>query len=387
MSQQLINRSDDLKRLRDEGYDVDVRDGHLLLRNVPYVNNRREIMLGTLFSELTLAGDRTAQPNDHTVKFDGEPPCDEQGTPLNAIAGNALGEQLQDGSPYNYILSRKPPGGSYADYYEKMTTYVAFLSAPAQSINPDADARGNQQPLSGETESVFRYANNAIFRAGIVDETRKLRRGSVAIVGLGGTGSYILDLVAKTPVPEIHLFDGDQLLQHNVFRAPGALSLAEICAAPNKAYHYRDIYSKMRTNIYTYGAVDQSNVTQLASMGFVFIAVDHGESRGLIVDSLMSFGVPFIDVGMGVVKANGALLGQLRVTRWDPAVNGGNRPDIPVADGDDNEYSLNAQIAELNALNAALAVIRWKKSLGFYTDLQGEFDSCYQIDGNHIVNE
>lgn len=382
MSQQLISRSDDLKRLRDEGYDLDVRDGHLLLRSVPYVNNRREIMHGTLLSELTLAGDRTVRSNDHTVKFDGELPCDEQGTPLNVIA-----EHLQDGSSYNYVLSRKPPGGSYADYYEKMTTYVAYLCSPAQSINPDADARGNQQPLSGETETVFRYANSAIFRAGIVDETKKLRIGSVAIVGLGGTGSYILDLVAKTPVPEIHLFDGDQLLQHNVFRAPGALSLAEICAAPNKAEHYRDIYSKMRTNIYAHGAVDESNVTQLKSLGFVFVAVDHGESRSLIIDSLMRFDVPFIDVGMGVVKANGALLGQLRVTRWDPAVNGGNRPDIPVIDGDGDEYSLNTQIAELNALNATLAVIRWKKNVGFYTDLQGEVDSCYQIDGNHIVNE
>ena len=54
-------------------------------------------------------------------------------------------------------------------------------------------------------------------------------------MGLGGTGSYVLDLVAKTPVWEIHLFDGDAFLQHNAFRSPGAPSLDELEAQPPKA--------------------------------------------------------------------------------------------------------------------------------------------------------
>jgi hypothetical protein len=33
-----------------------------------------------------------------------------------------------------------------------------------------------------------------------------------------------LDFVAKTPVEEIHLFDSDVFLQHNAFRAPGAIN-------------------------------------------------------------------------------------------------------------------------------------------------------------------
>lgn len=41
---------------------------------------------------------------------------------------------------------------------------------------------------------------------------------------LGGTGSYALDLVAKTHVVEIHLFDADLLRPHNAFRFPGAIS-------------------------------------------------------------------------------------------------------------------------------------------------------------------
>lgn len=61
---------------------------------------------------------------------------------------------------------------------------------------------------------------------------------------------------------------------------------------------------------------------------------------------------------------------------------------IDFADTDDaNGYDLNIQIAELNALNAVLAVIRWKTHFGFYSDLESEHYSAFTIDGNHLLNE
>jgi hypothetical protein len=52
-----------------------------------------------------------------------------------------------------------------------------------------------------------------------------------------------------------------------------------------------------------------------------------------------------------------------------------------------NEYSQNIQIADINALNAALAVIKWKKLRGFYTDLGHEHNTTYGIDTNTITND
>ena len=53
---------------------------------------------------------------------------------------------------------------------------------------------------------------------------------------------------------------------------------------------------------------------------------------------------------------------------------------IPFSDGAErNEYDKNIQIADLNALNAALAVIKWKKLLGFYIDQEHELYSTYTI--------
>ena len=52
-----INRSADLNKLRDEGYDLEVRSGCLLVKDIPYVNSSKEIKLGVLVIKLVLADD------------------------------------------------------------------------------------------------------------------------------------------------------------------------------------------------------------------------------------------------------------------------------------------------------------------------------------------
>ena len=241
---------------------------------------------------------------------------------------------------------------------------------------------------------MFRYWDTATSRAGIGLMTEKLERvGAVAIVGLGGTGSYILDLIAKTPVREIRLFDGDKFGSHNAFRAPGAPSLELLQEAPQKVDYFQSIYSKMRRNIVAYGYVDESTVEHLKDVEFAFVSVDAEKGRKFVVEKLEEFGIPFIDVGMGVFigdgGAEGTLMGQLRVSTSTADSRDIVRPELPIADdeGGENLYDSNIQIAELNALNAVLAVIKWKKLLGFYHDAKREYSSLYHIDANHIINE
>ena len=387
MSHSLIDRSADLKRLEYEGYEVEVRSGHLLLSHVPYVTEAGSIKYGALISELSLAGDTTTRPSTHVVMFAGEMPCDQRGHPLSQIRHSSGRREFAEGLVMDHSFSSKPPEG-YADYYRKMTTYEAIIAGPAQSIDPNVTARTFAVVEAREEDSPFRYIDTASSRVGIGAITGKLKFGAVAIVGLGGTGSYILDLVAKTPVREIHLFDGDRLGQHNAFRSPGAPSIETLRAAPQKTAYYRDVYSEMRRNIFAHGFVDESVVDSLRAMDFVFMAVDKGRPRRLVVEKLEEFGVPFIDVGMGVEEVEGSLLGQLRVTASTDRSRDQVRSTLPISDRDgEDDYSRNIQIADLNALNAALAVIKWKKLSGFYADLENEHTSLYQVDGNHLVNE
>ena len=259
------------------------------------------------------------------------------------------------------------------------------------SMDPCVTAKTFPVIVSEESESVFNYLDTASSRAEINVVTKKLELSKVGIVGLGGTGSYVLDLVAKTPIKEIHLFDGDKFLQHNAFRAPGAPSVDELREERKKVDYFRDQYSKMRRNIIAHGEyLDDSNIDQLQGIDFIFLCLDGGVAKKAIVEKLEAFGVPFVDVGMGVELVDDALLGVLRITTSTPNkrehIREKNR--IPFSGDDlDNEYSKNIQIADLNMFNASLAVIKWKKIYGFYKDFENEHFSTYTIDGNSLVNE
>lgn len=390
MSQRLINPSSDLKRLRDEGYDVEIRSGHLLIKHVPYVNSRKEVKFGILVSTLSLANDVTTRPDTHVAYFAGDHPCHRDGSEIAQIKHQSAQKQIDRDLVVHHSFSSKPSVG-YQDYYEKMTTYVAIISSPAQSIDPNVTAKTFPVIESHEEESVFNYIDTASSRAGITAITRKLELGRIGIVGMGGTGSYVLDLVAKMPVKEIHLFDGDKFSQHNAFRSPGAPSIEDLKEEPNKATYFKNLYSRMRRNIIANECyIHPSNVDQLRAMDFVFLCLDGGAAKKPIVEKLEEWGTPFIDVGMGIELVDEALHGVLRITtstvKNRELVKAKSR--IPFSDGGANdEYARNIQIAELNALNAVLAVIKWKKLFGFYRDLEHEHYSTYTIDGNTLINE
>jgi hypothetical protein len=100
-------------------------------------------------------------------------------------------------------------------------------------------------------------------------------------------------------------------------------------------------------------------------------------------------GIPFIDVGMGLELVDGSLGGILRVTASTPDMRThfhDGRISFGGADDENNLYSTNIQVADLNALNAAMAVVKWKKIRGFYRDLEREHHSTYTTDGNMLLN-
>jgi hypothetical protein len=387
MSQQPISLSTDLQQLRQEGYDITIETGHLLLRDVPYVTASRAIKRGTLVSTLHLAGDITLPPETHVTYFIGEYPCDANGAPLTRIMAGG-GQTLAAGLSVHHTFSSKPASGGYANYHEKMTTYVRILEHEAHEIDANVTAKTFALVLASE-ESVFEYEDTASSRAKITALTDKLRSHMVAIVGLGGTGSYILDFIAKTPVRGIHLYDGDRFGQHNAFRSPGAPSIDDLRQIQNKATYYRMAYARMRKHIIDHPYhLAATNVAELRQVSFVFLCIDRATARKLIIEHLDAFGVPFIDVGMGIPRSADALTGILRVTTSTPSKRSHVQALVPLADVDvENEYDTNIQIADLNALNAALAVIKWKKLCGFYEDTRHEHHATYTVRANMLINE
>lgn len=391
MSRQLISHSPDLQQLEEEGYEVEIQDGHLLIGHVPFRTAGGEVAYGILVSVLELAGDRTAQPTQHVASFAGGIPHGPDGQKLSKLINTEGQATPVSGVTTVCSFSQKPLGGApYRDYHHKITHYIALISEGALAIDPEAKARTYPVILDSGEESPFVYIDNASGRAGISAITDKLKGHKIAIVGLGGTGSYILDFVAKTPVEEIHVFDKDAFMQHNAFRSPGAASIERLAEKPSKVDYFGGEYSQVKRKIVPHEYfVDASNVEELREMDFVFIGADSGKAKRLLARKLTEWAIPFVDVGMGLYECDGALGGQLRVTTGTPAqhehVAASSR--ISFTDADDDPYAQNIQIAELNAFNAALAVIKWKKLLGFYMDDEFEHHTLYVLGGNVLINE
>lgn len=393
MSQQPIARSADLIRLRNDGYTIRTVGGYLVVEDLPFVDDEGVVHHdGALVIALTLAGDTTTQPSDHTARFSGGVPCGSDGEPLSKIINNIQAEDLGHGLTTSCYLSAKPIGsGQYDDYHHKVTTYVGYIAGHAEAADSNATARRYRPTVDDEeTKAPFKYLDTATSRAGIASLNELLSEEKIAIVGLGGTGEYLFDSIAKTHVAEIHIFDGDEFLTHNAFRAPGAPSIDQLTARPLKVDYFGDVYDQMRRGIQRHPyPVDETNVGELSDMSFVFVAIDDAEAKAPIMDFLVKSGIPFIDVGMGVEAVDGHLTGILRTTLITPEHHDHASERIPTASvhRDADDYRSNIQIAELNMLNAAQAVIAWKKYRGIYADWDQPHHIAYSIASNRIANE
>jgi len=390
MSQPLTSPNADVDRLKAEGYAVVANHGYLLVADIPFVTGRREIRRGMLICPFARQGE-TARPNDHVARWAGEHPCNSDGTKLSKIEHSSNRERLFGDVYADHTFSAKPKGRqveNYDDFYDKVTTYVSMISGPAQVLEPGLTAR-THRVIAAPEDSVFVYDDTASSRTHITAIGERLKAERIAVVGVGGTGSYVLDFVAKTPAKEIHLFDDDYFLQHNAFRSPGAPSLAILETIPKKASYFCDLYSNMHKGIVAHEEyVGSANIEKLRDMSFVFVCIDQGEPKKFIAEKLHEWNIPFVDVGMGVYKAGESLGGIVRVTTSSQTKRDHLAKRVSFGGGDPNaDYSQAIQIADLNALNAALAVIKWKKLCGYYLDLEREHHSTYTIDGNALAND
>lgn len=376
------NHSLGINELCNDNYEVEIVGNFLLIHSIPYLNAKKELVYGTLVSNVS-----TPRPNTHVVYFIGETPCGIDGNPMSQLINNSKRQDLGNGIIIDHLFSHKP-NPMYATYYEKMTTYVNIVCGQAQHYFPEATARTGRVIESNPEDSVLRYSDTNSSRAEIDAVNEKLSGLKIGIIGLGGTGSYILDKVAKTLVGEIHLFDGDRFKQHNAFRAPGATTKERIDLNVFKVEYFTEVYSQMRKNIIPHSIyINETNLGLLNKLDFVFIAIDVGEVKKMIFKKLENLNIPFIDCGLGIEREGNELMGIVRTTLSTPdkrehVYNG----LVSFSNGENDDYKTNIQIADLNDLNAIFAVIKWKKYYGFFNDQRLEYDSNYSVNVNTIFN-
>ena len=370
MFQKLVNHNDDLRRLVEKGYAVAFDTNHLVVRDIPYLDSENKLQVGAIVAKLEFINQERFTQTDHQVFFAGSVPYGLDGKPILNLGGGPTQLTLSEASKDVVVkrsFSNKPKSaGKFLDFFEKLESYVAIISGPAIELH-GATPYTFRVVEDVASDSVFKFHDTLTSRAEITDLAAKFKDDVIAVIGLGGTGAYVLDFVVKTPVREIRAFDLDLFRVHNAFRSPGRLEQTELGQSKAEVYHRR--YENFRTGLSaTPMFIDASCPDDLAGVTFAFVCVDKGSSRACIFDLLISKGIPFIDVGMGLTRNKGPLNGMLRATYYS-AENGQQvraKGLAQLVDSPDDLYPTNIQISELNALNACLAVIRFKQLRGFY---------------------
>jgi len=377
--------------LVEKGYAVAFDSNCMVIRDIPYLDDHRQLQIGAIVTKLVFIDKERVTQTDHQIFFAGSIPHNLDGTPIPNLGGGptqlVLGKACSDVVVQRSFSNKPKVTGKFIDFFEKIESYIAIISGPAMEL------RGvNPYTFRIVTEivsdSVFNFQDTLTSRAEITELSAQFKDDVIAVIGIGGTGAYVLDFLVKTPVREIRAFDLDAFYVHNAFRSPGRLEQTEL--GKKKAEVYGARYENFRTGLsVTPKFLDDSCTEDLDGVTFAFVCVDKGSSRAGIFDLLISRGIPFIDVGMGLNRKRGPINGQLRATYYSPE-HGQNIRDkgvAPLADNLDDLYKTNIQISELNALNACFAVIKFKQLRGFYFEEIPYYNLLFEVGDLKIVGE
>jgi len=385
--QKLASRNDDLRRLLDKGYACSVDGNYLVVRDIPYLDDKGALRIGAFVTELDFIDKEQVKQKNHQVYFTGSVPHETNGQPIANLGNNASVLNLSDASK-DVVVTRifshklKPKGQlrDYVDFFEKIETYTTTICGPAMS-RYDITPYTFKEYQSGDPDPIFRFQDTLTSRARLTDLAAKFQEDVIVVIGLGGTGSYLLDFLVKTRVREIRAFDSDSFYVHNAYRSPGRLDEAEL--GKSKADVYRARYENFRTGLsFTTKHIDASCEPELAGATFAFVCVDKGTSRAQIFELLLARKIPFIDVGMGLNRKQGPLNGMIRATYYS-SEDGTKIREMglaELADRPGDEYRTNIQISELNALNATLAVIKFKQLRGFYLGKDPLYHFLFEVE-------
>lgn len=390
MLNSLISHNEDLLQLKQSGHHIEIRGAYLIIKNIPYVEQDGAIKSSDIVTNLQIdpSTNKVKQPDEHTVWWTGKMPYTAEGKSLkeDLCCGEwEEGRELGEGISVYMEWSRRPKQGKmyrkYKDYYEKIKTYVDFVSFHAESKMPGVlkvSLSGKNTKIDSNTR--FEYMNTSSYRNGTKGIEDKVSDEVVAVIGVGGTGSYLVDILAKTDIKELHLYDNGVMETDSVFRLAGAVHKSEFNMA--KVSWHKIRYENVRKkglHIYE-NKVDSQNIATLKKCSTVFIAVDDLEARRKIQKKCNEMGIFHLSVGIGVEREgenDNQLGGMIKVEREYKTIvvkqnkNAEAKQQQPIND----IYKSNIQTAELNMLGAALAIIEWKIKKGIYrSDRTNNYD-------------
>ena len=319
--------------------------------------------------------------------------------PRDGLVYHANGEPIGnhiggDGETWSHISIKKGGQGAPEDDVsadDLLHRYVKqIVGAVAAAGNPETGFLAKPGP--------FRIPNTFEARAAVGPVQDRIRDQRIAIIGLGGTGSFVLDLMVKTPVAQIHLLDGDRMDWHNFMRAPGAPTCEELESQRRegllKVDYYRAKYEALRDGVHAHGVRvgDPGGFAEFMSphpVDFAFVCIDQEKDgdcprQDMVYSLLSEAGVPFVDSGVSITLSNDQVGGAVTTsvygagsTAWKECI-----PNARVV-GDASGYR-NVQLPEVNSLAASLAVMEWRRWTEQYASDSAGFLHRFRLESGRV---
>ncbi len=310
--------------------------------------------------------------------------------------GNPIGNHIGgDGKTWSQISIKKgSPSSPEADASAREVIYRY-----AKQIVGAVSAAGHHDPASPPEQGPFKIPNTFEARAAIGPVQDRIRDQRIAIIGLGGTGAYVLDLIAKTPVQAIYLLDSDRVDWHNLMRAPGAPTDDEIEFLKkirlDKVAYYQAKYDSLRERIHAH-AVRVDSSTRFAEflseypVDYAFVCIDQRKEcdsprQDVVYAALSEAEVPFIDSGVSITLENDAVSGAVTTSAYAAgSLAWQNAIPNAIVEGNVPGYR-NVQLPEVNAVAASLAVMQWRRRTEQYVSKSASFLHKFRLETPSIV--
>lgn len=356
----------------NRGWTIEIRQNGMSLCDVPYRKKDGEagkcrISIDTQEDGLSIKAPENSGGASHAARLIGV----SDGFAYQAT-GEPVGNVLWTDRTNECVISIMRDEGGYVNAWHALFVYTAIVVGEV--------GREYREPI----ERIFNFPIEGEDSRDMKNWRDKARGHRIGIVGLGGVGLWILDLMSKTDVSEIRIWDGDDIEGRNLLRAPGWANQDAI--GKNKAEYFGELYQRVRTGITIHGEYWQPDESGevFEGLDFVFIAVDKTDTRTLLCTTLEGCSVPFIDVGMGIERRQERVRGSCQVffSGDDP---GRWRVGIPTAQGTGDREYYELQLADMGALNAALAVGTWRRHIGQYEEEKKSWLIRYLIDSNDLL--
>ena len=224
---------------RERGWTVRAQTTRISLAGVPYRKENGEagtceISVDTQHDGLSMRAPDNSGGANHAATLSGV-----EGGGAYQANGEAVGNVLWTDKVGKCVISIKRDDGEYETAWHALTVYAARVAGEVGREQREKIGSVFQFDIEGEDDKD-------------TQEWRDQARGQkVGIIGLGGVGLWILDLMSKTDVKEIRIWDGDEIEGRNLVRAPGWASVEAI--DKNKACYFGERYARMRVGISAHG--------------------------------------------------------------------------------------------------------------------------------------